>query len=431
MTLHHPRGRIASAAAIIAAVGSLVLAGCSSSGSDQQAGGKVTLEFWNGLTGPDKTSVDALVKEFNASQSKITVVSKAMPWDILKQKLLSSIASGKGPGVVSIDTADMAQYVEAGALQPLDDFYSKDLMDDQNLVKTAVDATELGGKKYGIPLNFFSEMLYWNKDMLKEAGYDAPPATWAEFAEMAPKLTIDKDKDGTPEQYAIAMGDHDTVPMIPPLLWNTGGGVVSDDGKTSLLDDPATIAAMKFWVKQIKDDKVSPIGMNGPDSDKLFQTGKAAMELCGPWVAPAIADAGINFGVARTFAGPAARTSLAGTVSFTVPTSASDAQKDAAYTFAAYWNGREQQAKYASETGFPPTRSDITADEIKDNPYPAIFGDPAVTGESRVYLAGVKNGSEIQNTVLVPAIQQALNGKGTVEELFAKADKAAQALLDK
>lgn len=426
------RGRRLAGVAIVAGVAAaLSLTGCSGSNAPGDGTGTLTLQFWNGLTGSDKTSVDEVVSGFNKSQDKIKVVSTAMPWDVLKQKLLSSIASGSGPGVVSIDTADMAQYVDAGALQPVDDFYASGQLDTDKLVKAAVDANKLDGKTYGIPLNFFTEMMYWNKDMFAAAGYDHPPATWAEFAEMAPKLTIDKDGDGTPEQYPISLGDHDTVPMFQPLLWNTGGGIVSDDGKKALLDDPKTLEALNFWVDQVRKNKITPVGMNGPDADKLFQTGKAAIELCGPWVAPAIKQAGINFGVAQTFAGPKDQISLAGSVSFTVPKGVSDEQKKAAYAFATYWNGKKVQAKYSEETGFPSTRTDITSADTGSNPYPAIFGDPKVTSASKVFLAGVKNGSTINTTVFVPALQKALNGEGTVDQLFKQANKDAQALLDK
>lgn len=431
MNLHRPRRlrAVGLGVAVLAASVALGAPGPAESASPA-ATEQLTIEFWNGLTGTDKDSVDRLVAQFNDGQDGVEVVSVPMPWDVLKQRLLSSIAAGEGPDVVSIDTADLAQFVDAGALQPVDDFYGSGLLDDENLVQAAVDSTMLNGERYGIPLNFFTSMLYWNKDIFAEAGYDAPPASWDEFAEMAPDLTVDEDGDGTPEQYAIALADHDTVPMFQPLLWNAGGGVVSDDGSTALLDDPATLEALNFWVDQVIDSNVSPIGMNGPDADALFQSGKAAMELVGPWVAPAFEDAGLNFGVARTFAGPDGRYSLAGTVSFTIPTTASDEVKQAVYEFAAFWNAYDQQAQFSSETGFPSTRSDLTSEDFGDNPYPAIFGDPAVTSEARVYLAGVTNGSEINNTIFVPTLQRALNGEGTVEELFTAAQEQAQALLD-
>ena len=68
---------------------------------------------------------------------------------------------------------------------------------------------------------------------------------------------------------------------------------------------------------------------------------------------------------------------------------------------------------------------------ITGNPYPAIFGDPAIVDNSRVLLAGVAAGGTITTTIFEPALQKALNGEGTVDDLFTEASKAVQAELDK
>lgn len=54
-----------------------------------------------------------------------------------------------------------------------------------------------------------------------------------------------------------------------------------------------------------------------------------------------------------------------------------------------------------------------------------------MTSEAKVFLAGVHNGSQINTEVFVPALQKALNGEGTVDDLFAQAQKDATALLTK
>lgn len=409
------------------AVVSLSLGGCSTSTSSTPAA-KITVDFWNGLTGSDKPAVDGVVADFNASQSQITVVNNAMPWDTLKQKTLSSIAANTGPSVLSIDDNEIAQYVTAGAIQPLDDFYGKGKLDDQNLVKSAVNATAVKGSKYGIPLMFFTIMLYWNKDLFAKAGYDHPPATWDEFKQMASKLTVAKSGQGKPDQYAIAIADHAGTQAIQSLLWNSGGGVFSADGTTTKLDDPATLAGLNFWIGLIRDQHISPIGLTGADADALFQSGKAAMLFEGPWVAPTFKGAGLNFGVARTPAGPAGQYTMAGSIAFAVPSNIDPKVKQAVYQFAAYWNGRSQQATYVSKTGFPSTRSDLKSSDFGNNPFPALFGDPAVTSASRFYTVGVRNGPKIDNDVFVPALQKALNGQGSVEDIFRKAQQDAQAI---
>ena len=173
------------------------------------------------------------------------------PWDQFFQRLLPSLASDDGPDLVAMDTAQLPQYVARGAFRPLDDYYEDPSTESDALVQAAVDATKWDGVAYGVPMNFTTLLLYWNKGMFEEAGLDpeAPPETWEEFADYAVQLTGDG-------QYGLAIADNNTIPMWPILLWGNGGGVVSDDGTTSLLDAPETIEALELlgWPRPRRGD---------------------------------------------------------------------------------------------------------------------------------------------------------------------------------
>jgi multiple sugar transport system substrate-binding protein len=281
-------------------------------------------------------------------------------------------------------------------------------------------------------VNLATMLMYYNKDMFTAAGLDpeAPPTTWDEFAAMVPKLTVDENGDGKPEQYAIALADHETVPMYPTFLWNTGGGIVSEDGEESLLGTPESIEAMNFWVDLVREQKASPVGLTGGDADKLFQTGKAAIEIVGPWMTTGFDEAGLNYGLAPAFAGPSDSVTLADVVSMALPANIDETTKQAAYEFFAYWNSKEGQTTWANGSGFPPTRSDVAGD-ITESPYPAIFGAADVTANARVLMPGVAAGGTIMETVFTPALQRALNGEGSVDDIFAEASEQVQAELDK
>jgi multiple sugar transport system substrate-binding protein len=410
--------------------------GASGSGSDDggSANGKTTLTFWNGLTGGDRKTIDKLVGEFNDSQKKVRVKSVPMPWDVFYQKLLTSVSSGSGPDIVAMDAGQMPKYADKGVLAPLDDFYaSKKHMDTSKLVPATVNSSKFGGKNYGVPLNMATLMLFWNKTMFKEAGLDPekPPKTREEFVKMAAKLTKDTDKDGKPDQYAIALADHETIPMYPVLLWQGGGDVVSADGKKATLDDPKTLSTLKYWVKQVRSGKVSPVGLSGAKADKLFQTEKAAMEIVGPWVTTPFSEAGVKYGIARPFDGPGGRQTFSSITSFGVSAKASAQTKSAAYKFFSFWNSKKSQITLAEGTGFPPDRTDISAGDLKGNPHSAAFGAPDVTKSARPYLPGLVNGPTIADQVFYPALQRALDGKSDVESVFKKADAQVQAQLDK
>jgi multiple sugar transport system substrate-binding protein len=121
---------------------------------------------------------------------------------------------------------------------------------------------------------------------------------------------------------------------------------------------------------------------------------------------------------------------LADVVSMAVPAKADETTKQAAYEFFAYWNSKEGQITWANGSGFPPTRSDVAGD-ITESPYPAIFGAPDVTENARVLMPGVAAGGTIMENVFTPALQRALNGEGSVDDIFTEASEQVQAELDK
>jgi ABC-type glycerol-3-phosphate transport system substrate-binding protein len=423
------------AMAVLGVAGMLVLAGCGGRGQDSggegdAASGPVTLKFWNGFTGPDRPAVEEIVKRFNDSQEQITIQMEIMPWDVFFQKLLPSLSSGTGPDIAAMDTAQVPQYAVKKALKPLDDYYTQPGTEADKLVPAAVEGATFEGVKYSVPMNFTTLLLYWNKDMFKEAGLDPeqPPANWQQFADYAKKLTKDTNGDGKPEQYGLAIADHATIAMWPILFWQGGGGVVSEDGKTATLGDPATIEAANYWVELVRNDKIAPIGLGGADADKLFQSKKAAMEIVGPWMTTGFKDAGIDFGLAMPPAGPKEDVTLGTSVGFTVSAKADQRKQQAAYEFFKFWNSKESQVYWSVNSGFPPNRTDIAASELSENPYVAAFGEPA--DKSRFYLANVQEFQKVNMTIFEPTLQRVLNGKATVAEAFPKADAEIQAVLD-
>ncbi|GAA3777980.1 ABC transporter substrate-binding protein [Microbacterium kribbense] len=435
--LHHRGSRAIVMAAAGIGVVALALTGCAGQGSGKDGGGtdasgKVSLEFWNGFTGPDGPALQKVIADFNKSQDKVTVKANIMPWDTLYQKVLTAVAGNSGPDIIAMSASRMPQFSAQGMFAPVDDYYSDPANDSSALAQAAIDASKFDGKNYGVPVNYTPMMMYYNKDVFTAAGLDPakPPTTWDELKAMVPKLTVDSNGDGKPEQYALALADHETVPVFPALLWGTGGAVVSDDGKTSQLDSAESLNALNYWVSLVKDDKASPIGLSGADADKLFTTKKAAIEIVGPWMTSGFDAAKLNYGIVAPPAGPTDDTILADVVAMGLPAGISDTKKKAAYEFFAYWNSKEGQITWASGSGFPPNRADV-ADQITSSPYPAIFGAADVGKRTKILLAGVAPGGTIIDTIFFPAVQKALNGEGSVNSIFADASKQVQAELDK
>jgi multiple sugar transport system substrate-binding protein len=265
--------------------------------------------------------------------------------------------------------------------------------------------------------------MYYNKDLFKAAGLDPakPPTDWKSWIEDIKLLTK---TDAGKEQYGLAIGEHDTIPNWPIFLWANGADVIKD-GKSGL-SDPKAVEALKVWTDLVVKDKISPVGLSGAEADKLFQTGKAAMEITGPWMVNGFKDAKLNFDVAPIPTGPGGEVTLADTVIMVVNNATKN--KDAAVQFVQYWNSRESQVYFASQTGFPPARTDIADDPaLKANEWSQKFA--SVAPVSRFYLGGLVNADRIDTEVFVPMIQKVLQGQSSVEDAAKEADTALKALL--
>ena len=93
-------------------------------------GEKTVITFWNGFTGSDKETLEALVQEYNETNDKnIQVEMNIMPWDSLYQKLATVLPVGEGPDILAMATERIGTYAEPGAFVPVDDIYSQGIVD--------------------------------------------------------------------------------------------------------------------------------------------------------------------------------------------------------------------------------------------------------------------------------------------------------------
>lgn len=187
---------------------------------------------------------------------------------------------------------------------------------------------------------------------------------------------------------------------------------------------------MHFWTEIVRDKKASPIGLTGAEADKLFQTGKASMEMVGPWMTSGFTAAGLNYDVAPVPAGPKRQVTLGTSVAMVIskPAAADTQKKAAAYKFFEFWNSREAQVKWALGSGFPPTRTDLLDDpRIMEDPWVSKFA--AAADQAHFYLQGTDKFRAIETDVLVPAIEAILLGRQDVDTALDDAGAQLRALI--
>lgn len=384
----------------------LVVSGCSAGDT------RITLSFWNGFTGPDRPVLEELVKRFNDSNPRVRVQLNIMPWDVLWQKMPAAFNAGRGPDLAAFDTARLAMYASKGFLSPVDDWYSANPVP---FHAPAANATRYQDKRFGVPFTFTPVLLFYNKKLFAEAGLHRPPATWQEWQEYAVKLTRSGNGD-TPSQYGIAIPDHECMQVWPVLLWGNGGDFAR-------FDEPASVEAVRTWTDLIKDKKISPVGLTGPDADKLFETGKAAMEVVGPWMTNGFTKAGIDYGLAMVPAGPTKQVTIASSQTLALGAQVDDAKRKAAHEFMSFWTSPQSQQHWSTGTNFPTIRQDVEP----ANSTAATFHKYA--GQAEVLLPGVPEFQKIYIDTVEPAIQRISYGREPAAEAMARAAAEIRPLL--
>lgn len=387
--------------AVATAVG-LLATGCSGGGSN--SGDPVKLTVWTGFTGGDAPGYEQIVKDFNASQKKITVSMSAEPWDTIQQKLPSAWMTGQGPDIAApaSDPNVIAQYVKTKSVLPITK--TGDSATTINVSKFApalVDEFTYNDKLYAVPANYATLSLYYNKALFTAAGV-TPPTTVDELKAAAKKLTTDG-------KYGLVLADNNTIQMWPVLQWLEGGDIV-DAKNCSVLSSTKGRDSLKPWVDLVVNDKISPVGLTGAEADALFSAGKAAMEINGPWAAPGYKKAGIDLGIVQV---PVAASGKPVTLGSTAPLAISAKTKhpEEAQEFLAYWTGKVAQKKFSLSTGFPSLRTDLADDsELAANPVVKVFSSQVP--DSRLYLPQVPNATQVDSDAYVPLIGSLTRGTG-------------------
>ena len=126
--------------------------------------------------------------------------------------------------------------------------------------------------------------LYYNKDILEEAGIQVPdadhPWTWTEFLDILEGLKpLMEEKDGYPLDMTFPVGES-SIYYYAPFVWSGGGELVSGDGLSvdGYFNADATAKAMEFFRTVVEREYMSEAPI-----DKLFESGRAAFKFDGAW----------------------------------------------------------------------------------------------------------------------------------------------------
>lgn len=131
--------------------------------------GKNEIVFWNPFTGPDGKNMKAMVDAYNKTNPKYKVKNISLAEGDMYAKIPTVVNSKRNiPDLNIVHAERIKQFVDKDMLVPMDNYLSNypDIKA-ENYIKAGWDIGSLNNKRYSVPLDVHSFVMYYNKDLVK------------------------------------------------------------------------------------------------------------------------------------------------------------------------------------------------------------------------------------------------------------------------
>jgi multiple sugar transport system substrate-binding protein len=310
---------------------------------------EITYMMWGA---PEELEVwKKVVSDFEAANPDIKVNVEVSDWDSYWTKLNTLVGGGTPPDVFAMDAPLYLDWQSRGVLLNMKPYIDKTPGFLDGFYPQTLQAYSMPDGYYGLPRDFQTIVVFYNKDMFDAAKLPYPKADWTmdDLRATAKKLTLDKNNDGKTDQYGFAPDLWDMELFWSEDIWANGGSIISDDHTKTLIGEPNARAAFKFLDGMVKEGSVPKPSTSGEYGGDLFQSKIAAMIPMGHWAVPGYVQAGINLGVAPMPKGPKAQATSVNSAGFVV--SKASKNPDAAWKFIQFALSEPGQTRLA-QLGF-------------------------------------------------------------------------------
>ncbi|AWT47035.1 MULTISPECIES: ABC transporter substrate-binding protein [Streptomyces] len=382
----------------LAAVSALV-AGAGLTGCGQQRDASVYTVL-NSSTDETYHRWDAEAMARCGERLGVGIEQQSVPAAQVMTKALRMASSKSLPDIVQFDASEMPTFAEAGGLVDLRTLG----LSTADVPQGIVNFGSYKGTYYGAARSVNTLALFYNKDLLDQAGLKVP-TTWAELRETAKQLTRGK-------RYGLALsagGAEDGVFQFTPFMWSNGG----DETR---LDGPGVVEALDYWKSLLKDGSLSKstVGWTQADVNDQFMAGNAAMMINGPWQVETLnTKKSLHWGIARIpvpEAGGKSVGPLGGAV-LTVPNTGDEQRERTAGKIVACLSSEQEQLTYALNSWMVPANEKAAAVWRQRVPELDALADQVAAARSRTAKLGA--GWSSVSLALQSAFQSALTGESS------------------
>lgn len=257
------------------------------------AGEQITLTFIVDTINEGHVKVrDKWAQEFTDAHPNVKIDHQPIPQEYTT-KIQTLYAAGTPADIYRYlqEVTPIITVVEKDMHLQLDDYIARDDYDVADFRPDAVKLYQWEGKTYALPRDYGNQNLFYNKDLLAEAGIEPPTADWTDtgftfdvFLDMCMKLTKREGDNTTQWGFLVNRGQRPWASWV----YSNGGGLVhvGDNGVATdcALTDENSVAALQFIQDLMYEHKVSPT----PDLEselggfELFASGKVGIMLTNP-----------------------------------------------------------------------------------------------------------------------------------------------------
>ncbi len=346
-TVHRSGRRLA---ALLGAV-TIAVAACGGGGASPSSGPVTLNALFMKQAAYSEDNVKEMAAAFTAANPNVTVNLEFVAYDALHDKIVTSQAGGAGTyDTVLMDAIWPAEFAKANLVVDITSKipaeYKSDVFD------SAFAGAAYQGKFYAVPWINDTKFLFYNKKMLADAGFSAPPKTWDELLTQATAI-----KDKGIVEYPLAWSWSQAEAAIcdwTQLAAVMGGANFVDDQGKAQFNQGGALAALQWMKKTVDDGLTNPAstGFLEEDVRNTFSAGSAAFALNWTYMFnlandPAQSNVAGQVGVVASPGGSSAATSgVNGGMGIAVTQGSK--HPDEALKFALWMASKPMQDKYAA-----------------------------------------------------------------------------------
>ncbi len=242
----------AMAASMVLAAG-LAFAGGSKESSTATSTDPVEITIWTHEDVNRSELEKGFIDEFQVANPNITVNYVTYPSSKIKDILVAAFAANEGPDIFNLEINDSYSFIANGRVAAVDTKaagYKSDTDLINSYMTGMLDPVIENKKVYGLPLELTNWCIYLNKQIFIDAGLDPEkdiPSTWEEILSVSEKIALHNGEIITRRGFDFRYPYYliSWIPMVEQL----GGKLISDDGKTAIVNDAAWLKALSYMAE--------------------------------------------------------------------------------------------------------------------------------------------------------------------------------------